>query len=266
MKEIREKVEDLLKSGKIDGFLGFKDGLPHLFTSPDELDNLTLTDGDKRYPLPLILTKIVKKYPEKTFGILVRGCDERHIIELIKNKKLEAEKVVLVGFSCPEDLAKKCRCEKPYPDNLVFGEKTDSFYKRDDIEKIEEIPMEKDRFSFWRKEFERCIKCYGCRNVCPQCFCDTCALEDGGLISSGTLPPSIPSFHLVRAFHMAGRCVDCGLCEEACPAHIPLRTLYRKVRESVKDLFGYEPGRSVEEMEPFGYLGDGMFEIPERIR
>ena len=41
---------------------------------------------------------------------------------------------------------------------------------------------------------------------------------------------------------MAGRCIDCGLCEENCPADIPLRTLYKKANAIVKDLFAYDPG------------------------
>ncbi|MFQ5842549.1 MAG: 4Fe-4S ferredoxin, partial [Thermodesulfobacteriota bacterium] len=56
---------------------------------------------------------------------------------------------------------------------------------------------------------------------------------------------------------------DCGLCEEACPADIPLRTLYRKVRETVKNLFGYLPGESTEDLPPLEVLGEGTFEIGE---
>jgi len=41
---------------------------------------------------------------------------------------------------------------------------------------------------------------------------------------------------------MAGRCIDCGLCEEACPAGIPLRALYKRVFEIMRDEFQYETG------------------------
>jgi formate dehydrogenase (coenzyme F420) beta subunit len=54
---------------------------------------------------------------------------------------------------------------------------------------------------------------------------------------------------------MAGRCVDCGLCEEACPADIPLRLLYRKVNEIVTELFDYRTGVSSGQA-PFQVLGE----------
>ena len=60
---------------------------------------------------------------------------------------------------------------------------------------------------------------------------------------------------MVRAVHMAGRCIDCGLCEAACPMDIPLRLLYGKVSQIVKDVFDYDTGSSALE-SPFNILGD----------
>ena len=96
-------------------------------------------------------------------------------------------------------------------------------------------------------EFQKCLKCYGCRNICPVCFCKECSLEHEDLIGTGELPPEVPIFHLVRAVHMAGRCIDCGLCEDACPADIPLRLLYRKVNDIVAKLFDYKTGISLKQ-------------------
>ena len=83
-------------------------------------------------------------------------------------------------------------------------------------------------FDRWMYEFQKCLKCYGCRDICPVCFCKECSLEHGDLVETGGVPPEVPLFHLIRAVHMAGRCIDCGLCEDACPVDIPLRLLYRK--------------------------------------
>jgi Na+-translocating ferredoxin:NAD+ oxidoreductase RnfC subunit len=162
------------------------------------------------------------------------------------------ERVIPIGVGCPDELAKACECEKPFPDCLVDGpkgEKTDS----QKVAHINQMALE-DRLRLWKKEFNRCIKCLGCRNVCPMCFCKECTLEEANLIDTGEIPPANPSFHLVRALHMAGRCIDCGLCEEACPADISLRTLYKKVAEIVSDEFGYKTGFSEEEKSPFNII------------
>ena len=79
------------------------------------------------------------------------------------------------------------------------------------------------------------------------------------LIPSGEIPPANPMFHLLRATHMAGRCIDCGLCEEACPARIHLRTLYKEVAEIVDNEFGYRPGYTTDRKSPLNILG----ELPE---
>ena len=71
---------------------------------------------------------------------------------------------------------------------------------------------------------------------------------------AGKIPPENPIFHLTRAVHMAGRCIDCGLCEEACPADIPLRTLYKKVANIIADHYSYRPGYD-EEKSPLNILG-----------
>ncbi|MGC8605890.1 MAG: 4Fe-4S ferredoxin, partial [Desulfomonilaceae bacterium] len=111
------------------------------------------------------------------------------------------------------------------------------------------------RLAYWLGEFNRCIKCYGCRDICPVCFCNVCTLKDDDLVKTGDLPPENPMFHLTRAVHMAGRCIDCNLCTEVCPADIPLRTLYKRVAEIIADEFGYITGEPGEGKSPLNILG-----------
>jgi len=56
---------------------------------------------------------------------------------------------------------------------------------------------------------------------------------------------------------MGGRCIDCGLCEEVCPAGIPLRSLYKEVNLLVEGIFGYKPG-AADGKSPFSFLGEEM--------
>ena len=157
-----------------------------------------------------------------------------------------------MGLACSKELAEFCECYKPYPDEFVEGEKVPGV----DSERVKKVSAleEPERLKFWLDKFSRCIKCYGCRNICPMCFCKECSLEEMEFIETGKIPPENPIFHLTRAVHMAGRCIDCGLCEEACPVDIPLRILYKKVNNIIMDHYSYRPGFG-EEKSPLNILG-----------
>ena len=45
-------------------------------------------------------------------------------------------------------------------------------------------------------------------------------------------------WNLTRAFHMSGRCVECGGCTEACPVGIPLGALGKHLNEAAERHFG----------------------------
>ena len=129
MDNIRDKVEKLFAEGKVAGYLGYRlvDGhpLPHLFTPehPEELDQAIVAPGNARYPLDKLLQVLVASYPEDTFAIQVRGCDERGLNELYKWGQLDPEKVVLVGIACPQEQADYCECPGPWASVIDYGEK-----------------------------------------------------------------------------------------------------------------------------------------------
>jgi formate dehydrogenase (coenzyme F420) beta subunit len=260
--KVVELVARLLEEGKIQGFLGLMEAngqvRPFLFKNPEELAALSLGDrkhsGDARYPLNQTLIRLAQAYPEATFAVLVRGCDERGLIELFKWKQLQQDKVIPIGIGCPAELAQACECAKPYPDACQAGEKLPGMATSPSVDKVDGLPVA-ERFRYWMEHFERCVKCYGCRNVCPMCFCRECSLEEADLIQTGGLPTENPIFHLTRAVHMAGRCIDCGLCEEACPADIPLRALYKKVADILAADTNYRPGYQPDEKSPLNLLG-----------
>ena len=257
-KSIVDRATQLFNEGKIQGFLGLREqnGLiaPYLFTRPEELSELSLGDvdsaGDARYPIAKVLLDVAGAYPEAILGVMLRGCEERSLIELFKWNQLKEDHVVRVGMACPADLAQRCQCLKPYPENPVAGEIVPGVEAQATVAAVDAIPVE-ERFQYWLGEFDKCVKCYGCRNICPVCFCKEWTLEETELIETGHLPVENPIFHLTRAVHMIGRCIDCGLCEEACPADIPLRTLYKKVAALVAEQTGYRPGMSTDEKCPF---------------
>jgi len=257
---VKNKVKELLQTEAIKGFLGLRrqNGHigPHLFCDPDDLDDLVVGDfqqaGDTRYPLNKLLTHLARSYPDDTFGVLVRGCDQRGLKTLYTWNQLDPNRVVEVGIACPPELAQRCECIQPYPDEFVAGEKSEGC-AYESVSRLDGLELN-ERFDHWMEEFAKCIKCYGCRDICPMCFCKECSLETDELIHLGNQPPEIPIFHLARAIHMAGRCIDCGLCNEVCPADIPLRTLYKKVAEILCEEFDYRTGYS-EEKSPLNVMG-----------
>jgi Na+-translocating ferredoxin:NAD+ oxidoreductase RnfC subunit len=50
----------------------------------------------------------------------------------------------------------------------------------------------------------------------------------------------------MRAFHLAGRCIECGECERVCPVGIPLVKLNKKLEKDVKEMFDYTSGLDAE--------------------
>ncbi len=247
---LRKAIEGLL--GDVEGVLALRRRsgyvAPHLFRERDELDELAVAP---KYPLPGTLRLIQTQHPEARLAIVCRGCEERGLIELAKRNQVNLDQVVVIGLACTAEEAEECRCAKPYPSVLVdtqVGERVEPV--ADQL--VDELRQKSvaERFEFWRKQFDRCIKCYACRNACPQCFCPECTLEEGLWVERGEVPPAYPTFHLIRAMHTAGKCVGCRECELSCPAGIPLTTLYALIRQEVREMFGYEPGVGLEEQPP----------------
>ena len=58
-------------------------------------------------------------------------------------------------------------------------------------------------------------------------------------------------FHIIRAFHVAGRCTDCGECSRVCPQHIPLHLLNRKFIKDIDEFYGeYQAGADTDSRAP----------------
>ena len=101
-------------------------------------------------------------------------------------------------------------------------------------------------------EFSRCMKCYGCREACPLCFCEDCCLEaEGPEWIPGGYIPGAPLFHLTRMVHVVDACINCGQCSEVCPCEIPVAKLWNMVNNKVKNVYGYDSGKKDYDYIPF---------------
>ncbi|MCL1787273.1 MAG: 4Fe-4S dicluster domain-containing protein [Defluviitaleaceae bacterium] len=117
------------------------------------------------------------------------------------------------------------------------------------VEKIENMDADK-RFEFWRSELSKCIRCNTCRNTCPACTCNQCVFDNpksGVQAKVNATDFEENLFHIIRAYHVAGRCSDCGECTRVCPQAIPLHLLNRKFIKDMNAFYGeYQAGETAE--------------------
>ena len=129
-----------------------------------------------------------------------------------------------------------------------------------EVAKLEAMTAD-ERFAFWREQLSKCIRCNACRNVCPACSCVKCVFDNP---ASGVAAKANDDkfeeqlFHVIRAFHVAGRCTDCGECSRVCPQNIPLHLLNRKFIKDIDGLYGeYQAGETAEGKTPLTSYTEG---------
>ncbi len=132
------------------------------------------------------------------------------------------------------------------------GEVVDSA-RFDEVAKIEAMTPD-ERFAFWQNELSRCIRCNACRDACPACTCEKCVFDNPNSGVENKAPANSfeeKMFHIIRAFHVAGRCTDCGECSRVCPQNIPLHLLNRKFIKDINEFYGeYQAGAEVGSRAP----------------
>jgi ferredoxin len=263
---LRQAIKRLFAEGKVKSVLGYREHplskavVATLITRPEDVDTLIFDERcvqnlarglNRDLPLPV--------------GIVVKGCDGRAVSMRITEGDFAREQIVAIAVACPgvkadgKSLDERCqRCEmhvSPLADvavgdtsSLPKPEKT----RAETIAKIKAMtPAE--RFAFWQKAFEPCTHCYACREVCPLCNCTVCVTDQNAprWIEQTAKPSSNLMWHMIRAFHHAGRCVDCGECQRACPEGVPMHLLDLCLAEDVEELFNFETGVKQDGKWPF---------------
>jgi ferredoxin len=188
-------------------------------------------------------------------GILdIEGAGYPDAAEMLTVKTLYGDKTV----AYKDAMLERCHVCKG-KEHVIFdeqlGESADTVDadRFAEVEKIEAMSPE-EKFEYFRNELSKCIRCNACRNVCPACSCRKCVFDSTKFDSAqkaNTTSFEENMFHIIRAFHVAGRCTDCGECSRVCPQGIPLHLFNRKFIKDINTLYGeYQAGSDLETKAP----------------
>ena len=142
---------------------------------------------------------------------------------------------------------------KVYDELIGESAETHTEDRMKEIAAIEAMSSE-EKFEYFQGELSKCIRCNACRNVCPACNCRKCVFDSNKFDSAQKA--NVDSFeekmfHIIRAFHVAGRCTDCGECSRVCPQGIKLHLFNRKFIKDINEFYGeFQAGADIEEKGP----------------
>ena len=265
--KLRETARQLLSEKKVDVIIGYGEtetgAVGAVFIRDPNDVNKLIWDNRCRTNLATHM----KRKEVRSLGkpaVVVKGCDSRSLVTLQIESQLKPDDLVVIGMACEGvireipgkaastegDLCDKCKvCDVHIPVgcDLVIGEVANPQVPRDDryvmLERIKAMPST-ERIAYWSKQFERCFKCYACRQSCPLCYCNVCIADKNRPVviePSSSLKGNF-AWQIVRAFHLAGRCSGCGECERACPAGIELSLLNQSLAQASEDHFRFRAG------------------------
>ena len=276
------KVQKVLgwKKGLFD-----EDITPAVFTSAEELDKDFVFNKYCKANLSKYLVKITREIevkksttrmndtmakqrvpnaqdapiPSEVVLVFLKPSDTYSFTQLLKENRITREDVYAVGVPCQDtldggELCESCTGKKHVSCDELLGvdeneEASPNTKRMEEVSKLEAMTSEQ-RFEFWRNELSRCIRCNACRNVCPACTCEKCVFDNNALYTTQKVAETNFEenlFHIIRAWHVAGRCTDCGECSRVCPQNIPLYLLNRKFIKDINEIYGeYQAGADME--------------------
>ncbi len=202
-----------------------------------------------------------KPIPQAVVLVFLKPNDSYSFTQLLKENRITRGDVYAIGVPCQDtledgDVCDNCKGKKHVSCDELIGvdeaaeaELTPNTERMAEVAKLEAMTPD-ERFSFWRGELSRCIRCNACRNVCPACTCEKCVFDNNNLYTSQKVAQTNFEenlFHIIRAWHVAGRCTDCGECSRVCPQNIPLYLLNRKFIKDINEIYGeYQAGADME--------------------
>ena len=254
--QYRKKAAELLSSGEVKLVIGYGAGTtpdrrrPLFVRSADETSKLHLDAACEANLSGYLVTEGLLA-DRKKVGIFLGPEGIRSVNILASESQLDPDQIVIMGFNREAESVSALDGSnvQDFPAMLAALKKqAPGAGEQALVERIENMTPE-ERFTFWQAEFEKCIKCYACRQVCPMCYCRRCIVDNNQPQWVQTSSHTLGNFewNLVRAFHLSGRCVECGGCDRACPVNIPLRLINRRMAMEVLDAYDHFSGMSPDQ-------------------
>ena len=280
--ELIPLCKKLLEGGTVSIIIGFQEGgemglsVPYFLNSPAETDKLVWNNRC----VPSLSGYLCEVHsspgdiPGKT-AIIAKPCDARAVVNLIKENQLKRDDVYIIGLTCdgmvdnsgtPLPACINCKVRIPPVYDVLVG---DSGLENDSTNEITgqarndeqqasaqetirqrtvpcltENKAADNSLERFKSEMDKCILCFSCRQSCYGCYCKTCFIERGEP-DWQTASPDIGTkmlYHLGRATHLSGRCVECGACENACASGVDIRYLIREVTRFIEETYDYQTG------------------------
>ena len=197
--------------------------------------------------------------PSEVVAVFLKPNDTLSFTQLLKENRITREDVYAIGVPCQDtvdggELCDNCKGKKSVSCDEYIGfdanaEVTPNAERMAEVAKLEAMTAD-ERNAFWKNEFSRCLRCNACRDICPACTCEKCVFDNNKLYTSQKVAQTNfeeSLFHIIRAWHVAGRCTDCGECSRVCPQHIPLYLLNRKYIKDINEIYGdYQAGQDMD--------------------
>jgi coenzyme F420-reducing hydrogenase delta subunit/ferredoxin len=259
-----QQAAELLRSGQVSCVIGYELGprgltRPAFVYTPEQAvrlvwnpactHNLTLYLADKLAP-------VKGQPPPKPVAVVVKPCDSRTLNVLLAENRFRRDQVYAIGLACPglldlqghlQSCCAACTERTPLVYDTLIGTPPSPAelapIPDPRLARLQALPPA-ERLDFWLGQFDRCLRCYACRQACPLCACPTCLYErdDSLWVGLGLGLDEKRTFHLGRAYHLAGRCIGCNACERVCPVGLPLSLLNQALAQAVAQAFEFRAG------------------------
>lgn len=247
MESVRNKAKELLTSQAVKAVIGYEEGSDNVtravfIRKPEAVEKLIYDDRCVQN-LALYLTKHEVKHLGK-LAIVAPLAVMRSVLQLHSEYQIKEENVIVIGVSDEGKLI-EFNTLQDVEAYVALANLNLPASESDTIAKLEAMTLQ-ERWNFWTQTLSKCIKCYACRSACPMCYCTRCQVEcnQPQWITVEATPMGNFEWHLMRAMHLAGRCVNCGECARACPMNLPVNLLTYKTVTTSKLAFDAVAGVS----------------------